>query len=510
LSYTRVAVDEAFSRVRQLGAEDIVGYPNLITTIDAFFRTNVFDAFIATVMDDVPTQIQVIRDHPPSEISKDAAFDIRGVRQRPSSGGFARPLKAWEADLILDGAGKPTYWYKDDAEKLLAIDDARRSEITGAKAAYIKRGFATFNDILNFSRRLMKSKTLRVAEITAARYREILVDEAQDTTALQQSMLAMLADNGSKISYIGDPKQGIYVFNGANPKYLDELVAVSHKPLELTQNFRSVEEIVHVVNAHFATAMKTERETPPHCGAYVAVGDWEDCERRFRALLATCRIADENAAILVRNRSHLGNVLRPINTSGWSMAPRYALSAWRTERSGNFDDALDAALRLLRAIVDPAWGGLEDDNLCRQLAWRCLKAYCPEPAAQETPRQWGERLRSALEKFIEAAGLPRHKSFGNRASAAHLPEKGDAKKQLSFAQPSVRSTVIHRVKGETIRAVLVVAPKEQHETWLNNTDEEQSNICYVAFTRAADLLVLHCDDEKHGVEWRKRGFGELL
>jgi|GEM_PF-5200752 len=76
---------------------------------------------------------------------------------------------------------------------------------------------------------------------------------------------------------------------------------------------------------------------------------------------------------------------------------------------------------------------------------------------------------------------------------------------------AVRTTVIHQVKGETIRGVLVLAPTTQHLTWLNDVKEgdEEFNVSYVAFSRAADLLMLQCPTVTIANEWGKHGFATL-
>ncbi len=81
------------------------------------------------------------------------------------------------------------------------------------------------------------------------RYQAILVDEYQDTNAIQEQLLQLLAGDGASLTVVGDDDQSIYRFRGATVRNL--LTFPERYPgaqiVRLTQNFRSREPIV----AHF-------------------------------------------------------------------------------------------------------------------------------------------------------------------------------------------------------------------------------------------------------------------
>jgi superfamily I DNA/RNA helicase len=513
VSFTNVAVDEAVTKVREYGAGGLVGHPNVICTLDAFFRNFIFDPFIRASLPAMPPDLEVFEKRAPTEIATDGAFDIYGVR--PAKAGANKiPLKAWEASGFLDPDGSIAYDYQKStfSEDRERIDAAFNKAIGKAKRVYIQRGFATFNDILLCCRALLLAKERRIAQIVARRFAEIIVDEAQDTSMLQQSLLQAIAAAGSKISYVGDQKQGIYLFNKANPKYLEHLACTSHEKHELSDNFRSISEIVEVVNKHFGTSMKAIRaKTHSAHGAYLFIGSAEDAVVVFEQFVDQCEIKRSDAAVVVRKRKHLEKVLRPQDTGGWRAAPRFAMHAWQSERRGELEGALRAVVRLIRAVLHPDALGLLNESEIKELGWLFLRGTeFPTPDAAETPQQWCSRLKVALEDYLKSKNLSKHDSFAQRTASNGLPKTGSALQAFSFVRPALRTTVVHQVKGETISAVLVVAPDDQHDCWLSQaTDEEESNVCYVAFTRAADVLVLHCPSESYAAQWRKRGFVDL-
>ena len=78
------------------------------------------------------------------------------------------------------------------------------------------------------------------------RFHEILVDEYQDTNALQDRLLELIAGDGGHLTVVGDDDQSIYRFRGATVKNI--LTFPDRFPgahvVRLTQNFRSREPIL--------------------------------------------------------------------------------------------------------------------------------------------------------------------------------------------------------------------------------------------------------------------------
>jgi hypothetical protein len=500
-------------KAAECGAGGLVGHPHVIGTIDSFFRTFVFDPFIRTLLPNVPEDVEII-DSRPVALGADKSYGLYGIRPKVKGKTFDVPLDAWEIDCFLQADGSLAYDYRKSTygQDRVTIAAEFSRGIARAKARYLERGFATYNDILLFCFFLLRQGNLRIADIIAKRFSEIIVDEAQDTSALQQGMLQTIAIAGAKISYVGDPNQGIYLFNKANPKYLAELGAGVHEKHELATNFRSVAEIVDVVNRHFGTAMQANRrKTLAIHGAYTYTGNAIDAIDSFQALVARAEISVSDAAVLVRKRSDLGNALQPYDVKGWRSAPRFALDAWQRERRHEFQEACHASVRLIRSVTHPDSLAAMRDSRVKEVAWLFLRGPAfPIPSATETPQQWCGRLRLALQGYLMANGLEKCDGFAQRTAPNGMSSVGSALEEFSFDRPLLRTTVIHQAKGETISAVLVVAPPTQHEKWLSDTpDQEESNICYVAFTRAADILVLQCPDEKYSSKWRERGFEEL-
>jgi len=95
----------------------------------------------------------------------------------------------------------------------------------------------------------------------------LLVDEFQDTDPIQGEILERLAgaDLGAgSLFLVGDPKQSIYRFRGAEPRIFQDFRGRFPEPgrRALTANFRSVPGILHFVNALFADTFPGEELQP--------------------------------------------------------------------------------------------------------------------------------------------------------------------------------------------------------------------------------------------------------
>jgi DNA helicase-2/ATP-dependent DNA helicase PcrA len=82
------------------------------------------------------------------------------------------------------------------------------------------------------------------------RNRALYVDEAQDMNPLQFMMMRQMAGDDPDLFCVGDPNQSIYGFNGANPKFLNDIVRTwpDTVVLDLTRNHRSTANIIAVAN----------------------------------------------------------------------------------------------------------------------------------------------------------------------------------------------------------------------------------------------------------------------
>lgn len=130
---------------------------------------------------------------------------------------------------------------EDDLDK--RVYDAYES---GLKAS----GAIDFDDLLLLSYKLFEEHP-KIADFYRRQYRYICIDEAQDLNEAQYGLLRMLCGSDYKnVMMVGDPKQAIFVFNGASPKYLKRFEEeFDATVISLDENFRSSQKVVAAAKA---------------------------------------------------------------------------------------------------------------------------------------------------------------------------------------------------------------------------------------------------------------------
>jgi DNA helicase-2/ATP-dependent DNA helicase PcrA len=139
---------------------------------------------------------------------------------------------------------------------------ASRIEYTDERRAAISRVFKMYGERLNnanaldFDDLLIKTvRLLRVSQEVREKYNEkfkyILVDEYQDTNALQFALINYLTEKQQNICVVGDDAQSIYGFRGADIANIlsFEQHYQNAKVIMLEQNYRSTQTILDAADA---------------------------------------------------------------------------------------------------------------------------------------------------------------------------------------------------------------------------------------------------------------------
>lgn len=215
------------------------------------------------------------------------------------------------------------------------------------------------------------------------KFRHILVDEYQDTSWSQKTLLQSLTrgweqDDGRTLFIVGDPMQSIYLFRDANVGLFLEaknegLGGLTLEPLQLSANFRSEAGIVSWVNGVFSLAFPVEEDVLTGAVAYAEAhairgdsegtgvelkiyGKRDDSMEAEEVVDILKRLPEASTkAILVRSRSHLYEIIKRIKDAGIDFRGE-DLEPLR-ERA-----VIQELLALLRALIHP----------CDRVAWLAL------------------------------------------------------------------------------------------------------------------------------------------
>ena len=126
------------------------------------------------------------------------------------------------------------------------------------------------NSLLDYDDLLLYLKTLltsndEVRKKLSNQYKYIMIDEYQDTNALQAEIIRLLASEHNNVMAVGDDSQSIYSFRGANFRNILDFPAIfpDTKIIKLEQNYRSSQNILALTNEIIKKAPRRHRPVCP-------------------------------------------------------------------------------------------------------------------------------------------------------------------------------------------------------------------------------------------------------
>lgn len=360
-------------------------------------------------------------------------------------------------DACKTGVAKKLSAFTDDSAQVLSDMNQAASGVR-ALIALVKRfdqGFSTvkrsrrildFGDLEHKTLDLLMGKsrsgpTGAALEI-GARYREIMVDEYQDSNGVQDAIFRALTWERKNCFLVGDVKQSIYQFRLADPdiflkKYhaygtIEDAIPGQGRKVLLSHNFRSGGEIVEGVNDVFRACMRPKvgglsygegealREGIPHeplpepgVELYALVtgenGYGEEAAfvadkiqkmlhdgTQIRCETGWKRVEPEDIVILLRSPGSAGgDFQRELENRGIRCATGGGIDLLETEEIGTF-----------RSFLEIIWNPRQDIPLIAALASPIFGF-----TADDLARLRGGRKKGSVYDALLASELPKAKAF---------------------------------------------------------------------------------------------------
>ena len=129
-----------------------------------------------------------------------------------------------------------------------------KDELTKRKK---KGNVLTFDDLLQFVWRALQKDTGPLAMSIRAKYKAALIDEFQDTDPLQYAIFKKIYPHKKNLFFlIGDPKQAIYSFRGADIFTYMQAAGDAENKYTLEKNWRSIPSLIAAINTIFSSREK--------------------------------------------------------------------------------------------------------------------------------------------------------------------------------------------------------------------------------------------------------------
>lgn len=364
----------------------------------------------------------------------------------------------------------------DDRYEAASRQARRRSALPATQysafaAAYDRlkrrRGVIDFDDLLTQSLTALRTDAAW-ADGVRWRYRHLFVDEVQDMNPLQHAVLEAVRGERTDICLVGDPRQAIYGWNGADPSTLAEVEL--HYPkvtvLALSTNYRCSPQVLRAGAAALeASGQHDSSRSESPGGPAVRVQRYEDERAEAQAVVRHVR------ALMHDRRGRQLAVLARTNEQLTVLQAAFDEHGIETERSAGkspLETVLRAAFRCTSRELLATWveaATANGDELTRRVATEADRFLSSGESG--TFRAWVE-ARTAFDDLE-----PSH--------------DGDAVALLTF----------HAAKGREWHGVVVAGAEDglvPHSSAVSALQlAEEARLFYVAITRAAhELLITHC------------------
>lgn len=494
LSFTNAAIDELEARLRSFGVLPMPLFPSFIGTFDRFL----WQFFVA------PFGIDAC-DAPPRLIPDKQKWVVQ-----PHSTMQALPLRAFHRKtgkvnrLVAAEVGYP-------ADRDVSKHEARALTMLATARA---KGQVDFEDVRECVRDRLTDKPFadRLGRALAARFREIVVDEAQDCNPEDLEIVQWLRDAGLIVKVICDPNQSIYQFRGGVTDELNKFATrfAATERLPMRGNFRSTPAICAAIVALRPPAFRNdpdqplgrykEEPTPVHVLSYGGTAVPAAIGLKFGELAKSLGIAPSDSPILA---STLPSAAKAIGRPTLAETAHLTLNLAKAVTDFHFSFSLgnrrEALVDLHRAVL-LVQGYIEsvgdyhgyvastgsEDGRWRPAIIETASALRYSPSTDAA--SWLANARSVLGPGLVASG-----TIGQRL-------RSNSELGTALASPPPEShpaRTIHSAKGMEFPAVCVVLTSRKagdilaHLEGTGSPDAaEDARKIYVAASRAQRLLVV--------------------
>jgi hypothetical protein len=504
LSFTNAAIDEAR---RRCTSHHALTAPNFLGTFDTFINRFISGPAFATVHGAAARFVPAWGDVPA------ANFKVYGL---PNYLDFNLE---W---FDFDGNGEahliPSRVRSRYAPALLSAY-AENAAPVDTKAAQIHARLVNQRRILSssasrsFAVSLLGDDKHRVmlGGLLSARFREVIVDEAQDCCPEELEVLRLLAANDVDVVAVADLDQAIFEFRDAEPTAVKAFLEQLPAGTPLAGNFRSTPAICGI-NSRLRTGAGVDEPCGDLADDPTEI-QWIDFQDLGDIADAIATIAEahhdpiDSVMVLAHRRSDAARAAGATTSNQTSthkvvrLAQQHAVLAADDDASRRLR-AVQAAERVLVELVASdsaaelstaacaAQLGI-DERWLRDAAMRT--ALCADPALGRT--EYTVRVRQTVQQLAWPSG-------------AQLPPLGQGLATPSAniwnavqdeAPASLAWSTIHAAKGREFDVVVLVIPKQLSkddegrtclDLWEQNLDGESRRVLYVGASRARRLLVI--------------------
>lgn len=500
LSFTRAAVSALEDRLRQEALLSSPVFPHFIGTFDSF----IWQFLVA------PFGI------PATEASPHLIPDKDSRIVQPFDKAQPLPLSCFDRVTGKIDVTAALRFGFDVSKKKPALIKASETSAQKMLSRFRERGELDFDDAraLAISRIAEADFAARLSSALAARFNEIIVDEAQDCNPADLEIIKWLRDSGIPTKVICDPHQSIYEFRGGVTGQLFAFAETfeNDNRLRMSGNFRSSDNICKaIVMLRAAEARNTvdeplgdfkDESSPIYILSYACKSVPATIGAKFAELVNELKFEIAGTPVLAATRNSGSNAIgQPVVNAKKDMTFRLAEAVCDFHfafDTGNQKSAIEDVHRIILELEGRLSGKSYHQSLAaydikpdewRPQALHVLRSLRYDPERFADADAWHVRAKEIL-----ASSLP----SGSPSIAQKLKRNKDIAAVLTLAPATCPpAKTIHSVKGMEFSAVCVVTVAQTLkgvldylETGAPAEKAEAARELYVAASRAQRLLAI--------------------
>jgi DNA helicase II / ATP-dependent DNA helicase PcrA len=505
-SFTNVAWREVELYLKNEFGRKLPAYPHFLGTLDSFINKYVFLPFGHLVMKSTGRPILVGPPHDDTEPIGDWLF---WGKANQACNKYGCKLNQFTYDL--DG----NVIRLQHATMGHNCSEPNRPCVS-FKRSFNAKGSATQSDANYFALRVLQQYPT-IAAALVARFPMMMVDEAQDTSAIQMALLDCFVAAGlEELMLVGDPDQAVYEWRDAEPSVF--LAKCTTNGAKITENWRSSQLICDCASRFSSSERPMKAANPevanyavqPRVVGYADEGELPVLVTEFVEQCQSQGVQKTNISVQVRSTKLL-NVIMPgsvgSNIYPWAddapLSRPFANAKYLRER-GLHADALHIMERALYRQQHPTRRGSptfrELYSAAEDLKQRGEILALLDELPSTSDVSLGAWIAAATHTF-EKLQLPYRLRIKEKSPVCNYPALSFRETfgtvDVGLDDANVKLQTVHAAKGQSLDAVLLILKRRAgiSKYYINLlgqsiTESEELRIVYVGITRAKRMLTI--------------------
>lgn len=526
LTFTHNAANVITQRVKDFTGYSRIVYPHFVGTIDSWIHSYIAHPFSHYYTNykgqSGDKSIRII------DSSSQSGF-LKNYETKYNYNRLKIPANEYSWDFHKDKPifnSSKTALDKNRESEFETREDWKYNDLYKTKEKFWKDGFATYQDIEYICCSMFEIEPDLPKDLSK-RFPFIIIDECQDLSPIQITMLHKLLTSGSTIHFVGDINQAIYKFKKVDPISITQYIKSNeYTIMKLLNNYRSNQQIVNLSQKIIdGSSVKgfTKEILPSSCICLTYTkNNINKLPQWFEKKLVQSNLLTTESAIVARGWSTVRKMRPSGNENSLNMQEKLASSIylWLMDNKQGIKEALIYFGDFISYKFFSKYSVNKNNYYCPEIIkqpyrWRlflssilneCKQDYFQISNLSNNWNKWAKEVKLnmhiILNKYkiildLDDFEIFKQINFTALRGFANAPVTDTLKNNFKGNKSNLRITTIHQVKGETLQAIMLVsAPDKKGATqdshwsqWLEYPNNEKARLAYVASSRPQHLLI---------------------